>query len=75
MGVPYSIFLSASFVGLMPYSYLLVQTGMTLNDINSIGLDMKTLASLMAMGLVALIPTLLSKKIDEDQNLSKNRQS
>jgi len=50
----------------MPYSYLLVQTGMTLNDINSIGLDFKTLTSLMVMGLIALIPTLLSKKIVEE---------
>jgi uncharacterized membrane protein YdjX (TVP38/TMEM64 family) len=73
VGVPYSIFLSASFVGLMPYSYLLVQTGMTLNDINSIGLDMKTLMSLMGLGLIALIPTLLSKKIIEDPNLSKTK--
>ena len=70
VGVPYSIFLSASAVGLIPYSYLLVQTGMTLNDINSIGLDLKTLASLMVMGLIALIPTLLSKKIVDEPILS-----
>ncbi len=72
VGVPYSIFLAASFVGLIPYTYLLVQTGMTLNDINSIGLDLKTLASLMVMGLIALIPTLLSKKIVEEPKTTQN---
>ena len=46
---------------------------MTLNDINSIGLDMKTLVSLMGLGLIALIPTLISKKIIEDPNLSKTK--
>ena len=64
VGVPYKIFLSASFVGLMPYTYLLVQTGMTINDINSIGLDLKTLSYLMVLGCIVLIPTFLSKKIE-----------
>ena len=66
VGVPYKIFLSASFVGLMPYTYLLVQTGMTMNDINSIGLDMKTLGYLMVLGCIALLPTFLTNKIDGD---------
>jgi len=33
VGVPYSIFLTASLIGLIPYTYLLVQMGMTLNEI------------------------------------------
>lgn len=78
VGVPYSIFISASFVGLMPYSYLLVQTGMTINDIKSLGLDLSTLASLMGLGFIALLPTLITRKMDvqvpENQNQKNKRQ-
>ena len=65
IGVPYSIFLSASLVGLIPYTFLLVKTGMTVNEIQSVGFDFKTLLSLTGLGVLALIPTLISKKVEK----------
>ncbi len=64
VGVPYRTFLAASMIGLLPYTYLLVSMGLTINEIQQIGLDFKTLANLMLLGAIALIPTLLTKKPD-----------
>lgn len=64
VGVPYRTFLAASLIGLLPYTYLLVSMGLTINEIQQIGLDFKTLANLMLLGAIALIPTLLTKKPD-----------
>lgn len=33
VGVPYNIFLTASVVGLIPYTFFLIRTGLTLNEI------------------------------------------
>ena len=46
VGVPYFIFLTASLVGLIPYTFLLVRTVMTLNDIQSFGFHFNTMLSL-----------------------------
>jgi membrane protein DedA with SNARE-associated domain len=66
--VPYSIFLTGSAVGLLPWTYLLVKTGLTLSEIKNLGFDVTTLGSLMALALVALLPTLLNKKLNENKN-------
>ena len=65
VGVPYYIFLTASLVGLIPYTFLLVRTGMTLNDIQSVGFDFNTMLSLTGLSALALLPTFLVKKEDK----------
>lgn len=62
VGVPFKIFFTATAIGLVPYNFLLVKTGLTLDEISTIGFDYKTLASLMGLGLLSLLPTLCTKK-------------
>jgi len=68
VGVPYSIFLAGSAVGLLPWTYLLVKTGLTLNEIKTLGFDMTTLASLMGLAILALLPTLLTTKLNDGKD-------
>ena len=39
VGVPFWIFAVASFVGLAPYSFILIRTGLMLESVSSIGFD------------------------------------
>ena len=68
VGVPYSIFLTGSAIGLLPWTYLLVKTGLTLNEIKTLGFDVTNLGSLMALALMALLPTLLNKKLNDSND-------
>ncbi len=46
----------------MPNNFILIQTGMTLNEIDKIGLSPKNFVTLLFLGFLALIPTLWKKK-------------
>ncbi len=46
----------------MPNNFILIQTGLTLNEIDKIGVSPKAFVSLLALGFLALIPTFISKR-------------
>jgi uncharacterized membrane protein YdjX (TVP38/TMEM64 family) len=62
VGIPYVYFLFASMFGMMPMNFILIQTGQTLKEIESIGIQTHHFITLFILGLIALIPTFLTKK-------------
>ncbi|XP_015896781.1 uncharacterized membrane protein At4g09580-like [Ziziphus jujuba] len=62
--IPFHIFLSATFLGLIPASYITVRAGLALGDLKSIKdlYDFKTLTVLFLIGSLIIFPTLLKKK-------------
>ena len=67
VGVPFWTYFFASFFGQIPFSLLYVKTGLMLNELTSTGVvDMQSMIILGLLGLVALIPTYLTKKKDEN---------
>jgi len=65
VGMPYRYFFLGSAIGLLPNNFILLQTGMTLKEIETIGLNFKHLVVLMALGLFSLLPTLFKKKLEK----------
>jgi uncharacterized membrane protein YdjX (TVP38/TMEM64 family) len=65
VGMPYKYFFLGSLIGLIPNNFILLQTGMTLKEIESIGLNYKHLLILMALAVFSLLPTLFKKKIEK----------
>ena len=68
VGVPYWVFLSASLVGLLPYTFILLNMGFTLDKITHVGIDPMNMATLFGLAILSLIPAYLTKKeerIDE----------
>jgi hypothetical protein len=49
----------------MPNNFILIQTGLTLKDIEKIGLSPKNFVTLLFLGFLALIPTLFKKKYEK----------
>jgi len=69
VGMPYIYFIVASFIGviydyigLMPNNFILTKTGLTLKEIESIGMGPQNFITLIVLGFLALIPTFFSKK-------------
>lgn len=65
VGIPYRYFLVASFIGMMPMNFILIQTGQTLKEIETIGIKPHHFVTLLILGVVALIPTFLGKKMEK----------
>lgn len=65
VGMPYRYFFFGSAIGLIPNNFILLQTGMTLKEIETIGLNFKHLLVLMALGFFSLLPTLFKKKLEK----------
>ena len=80
VGVPFSIFFIATLIGLVPYSAILINMGLALDKITTIGHDwnvstnnifeanhvylLQSMLTLFCLAFVALIPTYLTKKED-----------
>ena len=64
LGVPLTTFFLTVFVGLMPYNYLCVQTGVLLASVNSMKevFTWTTMAQLTGIAVVALLPGILAKR-------------
>lgn len=62
--IPFHIFFLATFVGLIPASYITVRAGLALGDLKSVKdlYDFKTLFVLFLIGSVIIFPTLLKRK-------------
>jgi hypothetical protein len=72
VGMPYIYFIIASFfgnlffiLGLMPNNFILIQTGLTLKEIDKIGVSPKAFITLLALAFLSLIPTFISKKYEK----------
>lgn len=58
-------------------NFILMQTGQTLKEIESIGIKTHHFITLLVLGVVALVPTFIGKKYEhkfEDQNESQGQQ-
>ncbi|KAL6522238.1 hypothetical protein OROMI_032115 [Orobanche minor] len=62
--IPFQIFFLATFIGLIPASYITVRAGLALGELKSVKdlYDFKTLAILFLVGSILLLPTLLKRK-------------
>ena len=65
VNIPYRYFLFASAFGMMPMNFILVETGKTLQEIESIGsIQSQHLTTLLGLGVLALIPTFIGKRYE-----------
>lgn len=62
--LPYHIFLFGTLFGLIPASLITVRAGLALGELESLGdlYNLKTMAFLFAIGLLIIIPTILSRQ-------------
>jgi len=65
VGIPLKTFFLGTFLGLMPANIIHVKTGLTISEVSEIGLNLHAILGLLVLGFVALIPTLLKKKIEK----------
>ncbi|XP_062219967.1 uncharacterized membrane protein At4g09580-like [Phragmites australis] len=67
--VPYHIFLLATAIGLIPAAYVTVRAGIALSDLRSLNdlYDPQLIALLFLIGVVSVMPTLLSKNETQDK--------
>lgn len=65
VGIPLKIFFLGTFIGLMPANIIHVKTGLTISEVSEIGLNFHAILGLLVLGFVALIPTLLKKKLEK----------
>lgn len=74
-GIPLSIFYFGTFIGLMPFNYIHVNTGMMLNNITKFGASFNQLLGLAGLSLLLLLPTLLTKgkKLDDSDVDGKDK--
>lgn len=64
VNIPYHIFFLATVFGLIPASFLSVRAGLTLGQLDSLGdlYDTKTISTLFIIGLLFILPTVLSRQ-------------
>ncbi|XVF30007.1 hypothetical protein REPUB_Repub16aG0020200 [Reevesia pubescens] len=62
--IPFHVFFLATFIGLIPASYITVKAGLALGDLRSVKdlYDFKTLSVLFLIGSISIFPTLLKRK-------------
>ena len=63
VGISFLNFFFATLFGLMPANIIHVRTGIFLNDMDKIGLNLNSLFLLVLIGFVALIPIIFKSKI------------
>lgn len=61
IGIPLKHFAAATFVGLIPVNCIYINTGIALSEVTELGLSGQATFLLGLLGLLALIPVLLSK--------------
>ena len=64
VGIPYKYFLFASMFGMMPMNFILIETGQTLLEIETIGIKPHHFITLLILGVLSLIPTFIGKKYE-----------
>jgi len=65
VGVPFPIFAASVFFGMIPFNFVSVEAGSLLNELNSLEdiFDRWTVIKLMAIAIMALIPSLLKRSM------------
>lgn len=81
VGVPFNIFFWGTAIGILPWTFLLIKTGLTINEAQELGFEKKvsyilsqyfqTLFSLLLLGSLALIPTLIKRKVAQDDTTTE----
>lgn len=73
VGIPVHVFFLGTFVGLMPFNYIHVNTGLALNNISKFGASPTQLLLLAGLSGLLLLPTLLTrgKKLSADEQPAK----
>ncbi|GAA6229039.1 transmembrane protein 41A-B-like [Lates japonicus] len=68
LNIPIPIFFFSVFIGLIPYNFICVRTGSILSEISSLDdiFSWSTLAQLLAIALMALVPGALIKRYSKD---------
>ena len=51
----------------MPNNFILIQTGLTLKDIDKIGMSFNNILTLLFLGFLALVPTFVSKYVNKKE--------
>lgn len=64
LDIPLPYFFGATFFGLMPANYLHLTTGLTLDSMRDGQIDVRAYLTFIAIGFVALIPTVCRKKLE-----------
>ena len=63
VGIPFGTYLIGSLIGQLPFTFIYIKTGGMLDQLTTVGgLDRESIIWLCVLGVVALIPTLLTKK-------------
>jgi hypothetical protein len=52
----------------MPNNFILIQTGLTLKDIDKIGMNMNNILTLLGLGFLSLIPTFVTKYMKKKED-------
>ncbi|KAH7431549.1 hypothetical protein KP509_08G054800 [Ceratopteris richardii] len=71
VNIPYHTFFLATLFGLVPASFLSVRAGLTLGQLDSVGdlYDAKTVISLFILGLLFILPTVLTRQPQKTRSL------
>jgi len=65
VGMPFKYFFFGTLFGLMPANIIHIRTGLTLYNINQIGMNITGILSLVVLAFLALIPTMFKKKLEK----------
>jgi len=55
----------------MPNNFILIQTGLTLQEIDKIGMSYGNILTLLGLGFLALIPTFVTKYMKKEGTLGE----
>jgi len=72
VGIPFKHFFFGTLFGLMPANIIHIRTGLALDNISQVGMNITGILSLAALAFLALIPTLFKRKI---QKLDEQKKS
>jgi uncharacterized membrane protein YdjX (TVP38/TMEM64 family) len=61
-GIALQYFWLGTFVGLMPMNFIHISTGLTIGEVSSVGLNLKTVVIFAGISLLALVPTILNQQ-------------
>ena len=75
VGIPLHVFYVGTFIGLIPFNYIHIQTGHTLNSITKFGVSTYHILVLLSLSIVLIIPTLLYNRssYNDDNSIDDRR--
>ncbi|CAD8136912.1 unnamed protein product [Paramecium pentaurelia] len=75
VGLPFKYFFFGTLFGLMPGNIIHIRTGLLIQELNDFSTSYQALLTLIGLSLVALLPTLFKKKLQEldEKGLNKSK--